>query len=95
MNRNLLGDDINRICNLSIIIISIWSSTVNNLRFISANIYSHHYFECKPSVTHALDVEEEEMCICFLFVNKPIGCFVSGIDGYIFNHWHSHIGMGF
>lgn len=89
MNRNLLGDEINRIyngtenfhricrhysaeCLQTLMLNQFVFQSSFRLHKVSAMAFNaYQYFDCKPSVTNTLDVEEEHVRIRFFLIYEP------------------------
>lgn len=56
---------------------------------------THQYFECKPTITDAFDVEEELVRVCLRLIQSPCGAMIGRFHRDISNDRNSHIRMCF
>ncbi len=56
---------------------------------------TYNNFEREPCIAYTFDVEEEQMCICLLFIDVPVRCLICGVYRHIPYNRNTHIRMCF
>jgi hypothetical protein len=62
---------------------------------VSINVETHQYLEREPTITDALDVEKELVCVRLRLVQGPRGAIIGRFHRDIPNDRNSHIRMCF